>query len=125
MRATSTRSAPSPGGSSPDSSGRFPPNTGSSPCTTVSWCPRSGSWSPDGSRSSANRSSASARSDPERGLWELLADQTALLELCFRVVAVHERDEVDRDRLGARCFTFAVVRARAEIRLHRLDHLDR
>ena len=51
-----------------------------------------------------------------------LADEAALLELRLHVVAVHQRDEVDGDRLRARGFALAVVRARAEVGLHRLDH---
>src|SRR4051794_37576621 len=58
-------------------------------------------------------------------LGERLADQTALLELRLHEVAVHQRDEVDRDLFGARRFALAVVRARTEVRLHRLDHADR
>ena len=54
-----------------------------------------------------------------------LADEAALLELGLHVVLVQQRDEVDRDRLGARGLALAMVRARTEVRLHGLDHVDR
>ena len=55
----------------------------------------------------------------------LLAGERAVLELGLHVVAVHERDEVDRDLLRARRLALAVVRARAEPPLHLLDHRRR
>ena len=45
-----------------------------------------------------------------------------VLELRLAVVAVHQGDEVDRDLLRARRLALAVVRARAEVLVHRLDH---
>ena len=54
----------------------------------------------------------------------LLAGELAVLDLRLDVVAVHVGDEVDRDLLRARLLALAVVRARAEELLHRVDHVD-
>ena len=73
--------------------------------------------------SAPDRGACRVGRDPIYG--KRLADEAALLELRLDVVAVHQRDEVDRDRLRARGLALAVVRARAEVRLHRLDHRRR
>src|SRR5690606_9952564 len=52
----------------------------------------------------------------------LLAEPPAVGELRLQVVAVHHRDEVDRDLLRARFLALAVVGAGAEVLLHGLDH---
>src|SRR5262249_54514887 len=49
-------------------------------------------------------------------------EHATVLQLRLEVVAVHQRDVVDRDRLRARGFALGVVRARAEVLLHRVDH---
>src|SRR5690606_10722767 len=59
-----------------------------------------------------------ARRRPPSSTAELLA----VLELGLQIVGVHHGDEVDRDRLRARGLALAVVRARAEVLVHRLDH---
>ena len=46
----------------------------------------------------------------------------AVLDLGGAVVGVHQRDHVEGDRLRARRLALAVVGARAEVLLHRLDH---
>src|SRR5690606_38646099 len=46
----------------------------------------------------------------------------AVLELRLQVVAVHQRDEVDGDRLRARGLALAVVGAGTEEVLHGVDH---
>ena len=51
-----------------------------------------------------------------------LREQPAVLQLRLDVVAVHQRDEVDRDLLRARRLALAVVGAGAEVLLHGLDH---
>ena len=69
-----------------------------------------------GSTRKAGRSSRSTRCSQLEPAQRLLAGEAALLELRLDVVAVQQRDEVDRDLLRARGLALAVVRARAEAR---------
>src|SRR6478735_1722406 len=80
---------------------------------------------PSEARAGSHLAARAPASQPDRsagGGPSSTVDALAVLELGLEVVGVHQRDHVDADRLRAGRLALAVVGARTEVRLHRVDH---